>query len=178
MVRPTVPARLRDERGFTMIELIAAMALLSIAILALMASYDSAFMSLHSSAKTSSAALIANNQLELYGSQPYSGIGLDSSTLSSVLASDSVYAADKAALGGSNPVDVTLSCSLPLPANCLPVQTVVGADRHSYRLETFVRDITNVGSWTERQVTVIVRDTTVAGSPKVVTLATAFDKGP
>ena len=60
--------RARDEDGFGLVELLMAMVIVSVALLALMAAYDQAFFSLHSSAKTSSAALLANNQLELYGS--------------------------------------------------------------------------------------------------------------
>lgn len=169
-------ARLEAEQGFTLIELTAALAILSIALLALMASYDQAFFSLHSSAKTTSATLVANNQLELYSALPYASIGLDASTLASVQASDTVYTSDEASLAGAAGTDVTISGCGAAP-QCLPVQTVTGSDRQRYRLETFVRDVT-ISSITERVVTVIVRAASVSGSPQVVTLTTAFDQGP
>jgi type II secretory pathway component PulJ len=55
--------RLRDEGGFLMIEVTAAMAILSIALMALMAGYDSAFISLHKSSQKATAATLANQQL-------------------------------------------------------------------------------------------------------------------
>ena len=171
-----MPVRARDEEGFGVVELLAAMVVLSIAVLALMASYDQAFFSLHSSARTSSAALLGNNQLELYGSLPYASIGLDQSTLASVKASDTVYTSDEAGLAGATGTDVTISGCGSSP-QCLPVQTLTGSDRRSYRVETFVRDVTHGGT-AERVATVIVRDESASGAPEIVTLSTVFDRGP
>lgn len=164
-----------------MVEVVIAIFVLSIALLALMASYDQAFFSLHSSAKTSSAGLIANDQLELYASLPYTSVGLDSSTLASVQASDSTYSTDESALPGSG-TDVTISSCGSSP-QCSPVQTIAGSDGHSYKLETFVRSVVNVSnpngtSWSEKVVTVVVRDLSESGSPTVATMQTAFDPGP
>lgn len=178
--------RARSEGGFLTIELVVAVFVISIAVLALMAAYDQAFFSLHSSAKTSSAGLVAENQLELYASLPYSSIALDATALSTAQSSDANYSTDEAALPGSGS-DITIS-GCGTAANCLPVQTVTGTDGRSYKLETFIRSLTNPNSctdpsdsstctWTERIVTVIVRDLN-AGDAKVVTVQTAFDHGP
>ncbi|HVS85954.1 MAG TPA: prepilin-type N-terminal cleavage/methylation domain-containing protein [Gaiellaceae bacterium] len=170
--------RARSEEGFTVIELVAAISVISIALLALLASYDQAFFSLHTSAKASSAGLIADQQLELYAALPYASRGLDNSTLSSVKASDATYLSDENSLPGSGTeVRITNCGSSP---QCSPVQTVTGSDGHSYKLETFVRTLVNpnTSSWTEKVVTVIVRDLSESGSPKVVTMQTAFDPGP
>jgi Tfp pilus assembly protein PilV len=170
--------RLRNEEGFLLIELIAAVVILSVALLALLGAYDEAWFSLRSGAKDSSAGMIANNQLELYASLQYSSIGLDATTLTSTKASDTTYASDEAALPGTG-TDATIS-GCGGSAQCLPVQTVTGADGKSYRLETFIRTIPNpaASAWKEKVVTVIVRDPSKTGSPKVVTLQTAFDQGP
>lgn len=164
-----------------LVELVVTMVVLSVALLALMASYDQAFFSLHSSAKTSSAGLIAESQLELYAALPYASVGLDSSTLSTVKASDSTYASDESALPGSGS-DVTIS-GCGGGAQCAPVQTVTGSDHRSYKLETFIRLLVNIvnpdaTTWDEKVVTVVVRDLSASGSPKVVTMQTAFDPGP
>lgn len=164
-----------------LVELVVTMVVLSIALLALMASYDQAFFSLHSSAKTSSASLIAESQLELYAALPFASVGLDASTLGAVKSSDSTYASDESALPGSGS-DVTIS-GCGGAAQCAPVQTVTGSDRHSYKLETFIRSLVNIvnadaTTWNETVVTVVVRDLSESGSPKVVTMQTAFDPGP
>lgn len=170
--------RLRNEEGFLLIELMAAVVIISVALLALLGSYDEAWFSLRSGAKDSSAGMIANNQLELYASLQYASIGLDATTLATTKASDTTYTSDEAALPGIG-TDVTIS-GCGSSAQCLPVQTVTGADHKSYRLETFIRLIANPNgtSWNEKVVTVIVRDPSKTGDPKVVTLQTAFDQGP
>lgn len=170
--------RARGEGGFLTIELVVAIVVISIAVLALGAAYDQAFFSLHSSAKTSSAGLIAENQLELYASLPYSSIGLDSTALSTDKTSDAYYSTDESSLvvpSGATATDVTIS-GCGTAAHCLPVQTVTGSDGRSYELETFIRSVTNLSatSWTEHVVTVIVR----VGATKLVEIQTGFDHGP
>ena len=161
-----------------MVELLAATVIIVVALLALLAAYDQAFFSLRSAAKTSSSGLLAENQLELYASLPYSSIGLDASTLGTVKTSDSTYSTDESALPASGS-DVTIS-GCGSSAQCSPVQTLTGSDHHSYKLETFIRSLSNPSatSWSEKVVTVIVRDLSKAGSPKVVTMQTGFDQGP
>src|SRR5207302_9051866 len=55
----TMLQRLRDERGMGLIELVAAMVVITIALLALMASYDQAFFPLHAAARKTAAASLA-----------------------------------------------------------------------------------------------------------------------
>lgn len=170
--------RARNEAGFMTIELMVSIVLISVALLAMMAAYMGAFASLHSSGQTSSAGLLAENQLELYASLPYSSVGLDSSTLTTVKSSDANYKTDEATLPGTGS-DVTIS-SCGTSAQCSPVQTVKGADHHTYKVETFIRSLTNNSetAWTEKVVTVFVRDKTQSGTPIVFKEQTAFDHGP
>jgi Tfp pilus assembly protein PilV len=173
--------RLRSEEGFGIVELIVATVVLTVALLALMASYDEAFVSLHKSARTSSAATLAETQLELYGALPYASIGLSSSKLTTAKASDAYYSTDEATLTPTG-TDVTNASCDTTSAQCLPVQaSVKGSDGKNYRVETFVRDVTQtltVGTTTERVVTVIVRDPNTSGTPSVYTVTAAFDQGP
>lgn len=170
--------RAREEAGFLTIELMVAIVLITVALLALMAAYDGAFASLHSSGQTSSAGLLAENQLELYASLPYSSIGLDTTTLSTVKGADANYSTDEAALPGSGS-DVTIT-GCGTSAQCSPVQTLTGSDHHAYKVETFIRALTNPSetSWTEKVITVIVRDETQTGTPVVFKEQTASDHGP
>jgi prepilin-type N-terminal cleavage/methylation domain-containing protein len=180
-----MPARLRSERGFGLIELLAAMAVLSIALLALLAGYGSAVVSLRASSQKTTAWSIVSAQLELYRALPYTSIGLDTDALSTAEASDALYAADHASLDDPNPLsagtDVTIDNCGTSP-QCTPVQTVTGTDQRTYRLETFVRDVQDQKSssitWTERVVTVIIRDPGTTGSPVILQVSSAFDRGP
>ena len=161
-----------------MIELIAAMLILTIAVLALIGSYSMGYFALGSAGKTSSAGLLASNQLELYDSLPYASIGLDATTLSSVQSSDAVYSSDESALPVSG-TDVSISGCGSTP-QCSPTQTLTGGDHKTYKLETFIRLITNDRGTgrSEKVVTEIVRDMTAAGTPKVAVMQSAFDFGP
>ena len=171
-----------------LIELVAAMMVITIAILALMASYDEAFMSLHKSARTNSAATLAETQLELYGALPFASIGLSSSKLTTAKSSDAFYSTDEAAISPSG-TDVTNASCDTTSAQCLPVQaSVKGSDGKNYRIETFILDVSQTlscqgvtgtcGTTTERDVTVVVRDPNTSGTPKVYTVSAAFDQGP
>jgi Tfp pilus assembly protein PilV len=170
--------RARGEAGFMTVELMVSIVVITIALLAMMAAYDGAFASLHSSGQTSSAGLLAENQLELYASLPYSSVGLDTSTLNTVKSTDANYSTDEATLRGTG-LDVTIT-GCGTSAQCSPVQTVTGADHHTYKVETFIRALTNPSetTWTEKVVDVFVRDLTQSGTPIVFKEQTAFDHGP
>ena len=169
--------RAHSEDGFLMVELVAAMLILTIALLALIGAYSLGYFSIGSAARTSSVGLIANNQLELYSSLPYSSIGLDATTLASVKSSDANYSTDESALPESG-TDVTIT-GCGSSAQCLPVQTVTGADHKSYKVETFIRLLPNPNASTrsEKVATVVIRNASASGSPKVLTMQTAFDTG-
>jgi Tfp pilus assembly protein PilV len=172
-------ARAYNENGFLLIELIAAMLVLTIALLALIGAYSLGFFSIRSSAKTSAAGLLGNNQLELYSALPYSSIGLDATAFASAKSSDATYSSDESALPGGATGDVTIS-GCGSSAQCSPVQTIIGPDRKRYKVETFVRLLANpaISSRSEKVVTIVVRNANVSGSPKVLTMQTAFDTGP
>lgn len=183
-----------------MIELVVAMAILSIALMALMAGYDSAFISLHRASQKATAATIANQQLELYRSLPYTSIGLDETTTqnigdSSNAAYDATYASDPFLDGDLVPDPNDPSQLIQLPsgtvndvtisgcgttANCLPVQTVTGVDGRHYRVETYIRDRPNntAITWPERVITVIVQDADSVDLTEILRVETAVDQGP
>src|ERR1700688_633938 len=102
----TMLTRLRDERGQGLIELVVAVVVITVAVLALMAAYDEGLVSLHKSARTNAAATLAETQLELYGALPYASIGRSSSLLTTAKASDAFYSTDEAALSPTG-TDVT-----------------------------------------------------------------------
>ena len=190
MMRP----RLRTEHGQGIIELVVTMVVISLALLALAASYDTGFLSLHHSARKLAAANLAEKQLELYAAIPYASLGLDTTTLATVKASDPTYVSDEAALTPTG-TDVTLTCgtsSFCLPVQCTPAATCtypvttsedpLGSDGKHYKVETFIRKVSQTVSGgataNEIDITVIVRDPNTSGTPIVYETTTAFDCGP
>ena len=169
--------RAHNENGFLMIELVAAMLLLTVALLALIGAYSFGYFAVGSAGKTVSAGLLGNNQLELYSSLPYASIGLDATTLTSVKSTDATYSTDESALPVSG-TDVSIS-GCGSSAKCSPVQTLTGPDNKTYKVETFIRLLANpnISSRSEKVITVVVRNASVSGSPKVLTLQSAHDSG-
>jgi type II secretory pathway pseudopilin PulG len=167
-----------------LIELTVSMVILTIALLAIMAGYDSAFVSLRRAGKQAAATKLANRQLELYSALPFASIGLDQTTTQSAGdpangAYDAMYATNDLLGGAGTGTEVLIDGCGSAP-NCLPIQTVSGPDGHRYRIETFVIDRPNSTgiSWTERDVTIVVRDAQASGLPEIVRLSSAFDRGP
>jgi Tfp pilus assembly protein PilV len=167
--------RVDNENGFLLIELIAAMLVLTIALLALIGAYSFGYFAIGSAGQSVSAGLLGNNQLELYQSLSYSSIGLDATQFAS---RDATYISDESALPGSGS-NVTISNCGSSP-QCSPVQTLTGSDNKTYRVETFIRLLAhpNVSGRNEKVVTVVVRNMSASGSPTVATLQTGFDSGP
>lgn len=173
--------RLRKDDGFLLVEVLVAALVLSIAILALMAVYSAAFLSLHNAAQKTAAATLAQNQLELYSALEYTDIGLDSASLTTARG-NATYLADDNSLtvpSGATATDVTLA-SACASTQCLPIQTLTGNNRKSYTVETFVRDISGAAyaGRSERVVTIIVRDPNSTGTPIVAQMSSAYDAGP
>jgi Tfp pilus assembly protein PilV len=78
-----VRARLRSQEGFGLIELLMAMVMLNIGILAIVAAYQTGTFALNRASKISTASALADQQMELYRAIKYDAIALDSSSLGS-----------------------------------------------------------------------------------------------
>ena len=101
--REDVRARLRSERGFGLIELLIAMVMLNVGILAIAASFNAGIVSLNRSSKISTALTLADSQMELYRALTWSAIALDPATIPST----TPYTTDTA----YSSTQVTASCS-------------------------------------------------------------------
>jgi len=151
--------RLSSERGFGLIELLMAMVMLNIGLLAIVAAFNSGMFALNRASKISTASALADSQMELYRAVTYSAIALDSTALGSV---DNTYKCDSA-LGTSCPNstsgEVTTTCSgSPLPNECNPSRAAVGADHKNYRVDTYIVYTTPANGRQLKVVTVVVRD--------------------
>jgi type II secretory pathway pseudopilin PulG len=169
--------RLRSESGFGLIELLMAMVILNIGILAIVAAFNSSMFALNRASKISTASALADSQMELYRALTYSAIALDSTSLSGV---DNTYKCDSA-LGASCPNvtsgEVTTTCSgSPLPNQCLPSRTTTGADRKNYRVDTYITTTTPTNGRAEKLVTVVVRDGRSLSARPLARVASTFDQ--
>lgn len=130
----TIPRRLRvrREEGFTLVELLIAMIVLTVGILALVGAYSSGYTALTRASNVSSATVLADSQMERFHARRYTAIALNTSCGASC-SEDATYTSDSAY---SAAAQVT-GCASTDPA-CLPSQTKVGPDNKSYRVDTFV----------------------------------------
>ena len=151
--------RLRSEGGFGIIELLLAMVLLNIGLLAVVAAFSSGIVSLNRASKITTASVVADQQMELYRELTYAAIRLDTTAVSNT---DTKYKQDPL-LGGSTSSLITATCAGP-PIECNPSRVVTGADRKNYRVDVYIQQTTPgvggvpLGGRAGKKVTVVVRD--------------------
>ena len=132
MTPARLTTRLRREDGFTLVELLIAMMVLTVGILALVGAYSAGYASLNRATSTSSASVLADSQMERYRALNYDGIKLNI-TCGASCTQDSTYTSDAAY---SSTAQVT-GCTTT-DVSCLPTQTKTGPDAKSYRVDTFI----------------------------------------
>jgi Tfp pilus assembly protein PilV len=117
----------------TLVELLIAMMVLTVGILALVAAYSSGFVTLNRATRVSSATLVADSQMERFRARQYSAIQLNT-TCGATCAEDSTFTGDTA----YNSAAQVTGCSSTTESTCLPTQTKTGPDGKSYRLDTYI----------------------------------------
>jgi prepilin-type N-terminal cleavage/methylation domain-containing protein len=119
-------SRLRRQEGFGLVELLIAMTVLSVAILAVVAGFSSGYVALNRATRVSSSSLLADAQMERFRALTYPRICL------SATSSDSDYTG--AAPGGT----AVPTCSSSDPT-LVPIQSSkTGPDNRTYRIDTYV----------------------------------------
>ena len=148
-----------------MLELLMAMVMLNVGILAIVAAFSSGNAALSRANRISTAGALANKQMEVYRGLKYDNIVFVTSEWNSAIA-DSTYTADTTYQQNmSSPVApkalvATVStCPANVPASaCDPSYTSTGADHRSYRVDTYLYyDTPSYGNQL-RTVTVVIRD--------------------
>ena len=147
-------ARVRGQQGFALIEMLIAIVVINIGLLAILLALNSGMVTLRRSAESSTASAIADQQIERYRARTFAAIYLDTTSLG---ATDSTYQSDIAYSASQ----VNQTCSPLIPA-CTPSQTVTGPDGRSWRVDTYIVWTTPAGGTAVKQVTVVVRK---PGSP-------------
>jgi type II secretory pathway pseudopilin PulG len=146
--------RLRaDQDGLGLIELLIAMVILNIGLLAIIASFQAGIITLSRASRVTTAAVIADQQMELYRAITYESIRLDSQTIPTA----APYTSDTAYSGTQI---TTPDCGdfPPYPDECNASRSVTGADNKPYRLDTYIVQTAPTGGRTVKQVTIVVRD--------------------
>ncbi len=136
-----------------MIELLAALSVLNIGILAIVAAFNSGAVALRHASQISTAAALGDKQMELYRAITYNAIVLDPTA---VAATDSVYQADSAYSASQ----VTATCS-PVVDSCNPSRAIssgTSPDHRSYRVDSYITLATPAGARQLKQITIVVRD--------------------
>jgi len=144
-----VSARLRSQQGFALIEMLVAIVVINVGLLAILLALNSGMVTLRRTAETSTASALADQQLERFRARSYSAIYLDTTSLA---ATDTTYQTDSAYSASQ----VSQTCS-PLVSACTPSQTVTGPDGRSYRVDTYVVSVVPSGGLAVKQITVVVR---------------------
>jgi Tfp pilus assembly protein PilV len=149
-------ARLQSQRGFALIELLAAIVMINVGILAILLTLNSGAVTLRRSAELSTASAVADKHMERFRALPYASIFLDTTSLAAIEADGTtlgtIYRGDSA----HSAPQVSGTCS-PLVAACIPSQTVTGPDGRTYRIDTYIVWTTPAGGDPVKQATVIVR---------------------
>jgi Tfp pilus assembly protein PilV len=171
-----VRVRLRSDAGFGLIELLMAMVMLNIGILAIVAAFNSGMFALKRAGQLSTASALADSQMETFRAITYAAIGLDSTALGTV---DNTYKCDSTLGSGcpnSTTPEVTQSCSSPLPNECNPSRSVTGADHKPYRVDTYITTTTPTNGRSLKVVTVVVRDGNHPSARPLARIASTFDQ--
>jgi type II secretory pathway pseudopilin PulG len=160
----------KEEHGFGLIELVISMVILNVGLLALVAAFNSGSVALKRAGQVSTATVLADKQLELYRGIKFTGIGLQSGLVTTANG-DSLYVAN----WPSGTADTT-SCTDATKPECKPMQTVVGPDGRSYRIDSYVvSNPVSGGTRPVKTVRVIVRDGLVP-SRNLVRAESTFDE--
>lgn len=152
-----------------MIELLTSLTVLNVGILAIVAAFNSGAVTLRRASQISTAAALADQQMERFRAITYAAISLDTT---SVAAAGSTYGSDTA----YNASQVTATCS-PIVNECTPVRTisaVTSPDHRSYRVDTYIVFDTPTSGRELKKVTVVVRDNTSLKT--LARVASTFDQ--
>ena len=175
-----VHTRARDESGFGLLELLMAMVMLNIGILAIVAAFSSGNAALARASQVSTAAALAEKQLESYRGLIYDNILFTTTEWNAAIA-DTTYKADTSYTSNmQNPVSpkalvsTVSTCPTGVPStSCDPSYVVTGPDHRSYRVDTYLYyDAPSGGQL--KAVTVVVRSSSFL-SRSLTRLSSTFD---
>jgi Tfp pilus assembly protein PilV len=160
-----VYTRAREESGFGLLELLMAMVMLNVGILAIVAAFSSGNSALARASRISTASALADKEMEIYRGADYDNIAFITSEWNSAIGDstytgDTVYQTNMATPPAPKAlVSTVTTCPSAVPAQaCDPSFVVTGADHRKYRVDTYLYfDTPSYGNQL-KTVTVVVRD--------------------
>ena len=169
-VRLRLLRKLRHDEGFGLVELLIAMLILTVGLLALLSAFVSGATTLRRASRTATASTLADTQMELYRALTYTRIAVDSSTIpaTSPYTTDTAYSASQ----------VTATCSGTVADNpqCNASRTVTGPDHGIYRVDTYIVFTTPTSGRAVKLVTIAVRETNNLNGRAVARISSTFDE--
>lgn len=154
---------MKSEDGFGLTELLVAMAILAIGLLAVFTVMETAIAATYRAGVETTASTIASAEMERVRSLPWDSIGLDEAA---VAPTDADYKGDAAwKATATDRVDV-VACGGPTTpcTNMVPSRSRTGADGRTYRVDTYVTWRAVTGANDLKLVTVVVRSLAATGS--------------
>lgn len=176
--------RLKSEQGFGLVEMVTAIVILQVGLLAVVGAFGTGSLALAKASHINTAALLADQQMELYRDMPYDAIGLDTTgNYGTSYTSDTAVCptgqtptcGNTGPRNNNSPNTASWSCtatsgstsvSLYFSANgvnpCTMERTVSGSsapDGYSYKVQTYIEWGSLIsGQRSAKQVSVVVRD--------------------
>jgi type II secretory pathway pseudopilin PulG len=150
--RKTFSERARSDQGFGLIELLMAMVILNVGILAIVASFNAGIITLNRASRITTGAVLADQQMELYRAIKHESIRLASATIPATVpyTTDTAYSATQI---------VDPACAgPPYPNECNASREATGADGKPYRVDTYIVESTPTNGRPVKRVTIVVRD--------------------
>jgi len=164
----TVSASARCEAGFGMVELLCAMGILAVGILAVFGLFEAGVVTLKRASTITTAAALADTEMERFRAVKYSTLGLAQADVDAIANGDP-YKSDPAWKTISSPVNqlnstvVVAKCPASPCTDALPTRTAAGADGKTYRVDTYmtwhaVQNSSGTQGRNVKLVTIVVRD--------------------
>ena len=156
-------ARTRED-GVGLVELIIAMTILTVGLLAILATFSSGMTALARSSRTATASTLADSQLQRYRAITYCAIRLRTGSIPTTAPYTNAPDHDAAATKVTDTAPgscgaITQAC--PAPPNtikeCEATRDVTGPEGRPYRIDTYIVTKT-VAARETKKVTVVVRD--------------------
>ena len=151
-----------------MVELVAAMGILAIGILAVFGLFEAGVVAVKRASTITTAAALADTEMEQFRAVTYSTLGLAQEDVDAIPSTDP-YKSDPAWKPISSPVNalnstvVVAKCPASPCTEALPTRTTTGADQKTYRVDTYMtwHSVENASGTKGRNVklvTIVVRD--------------------